>query len=64
MSAEMAELVFSECSELIDAATAKAYYGIIKNFVPLTKLAKTLQIKRFMTGKAMLSILEKNNFKT
>ena len=60
MSPEMAELVTNEIKDLIDAAQAKAYYGIIKNYKGLCRLSRALQVKRFMTGEAMTALLEEN----
>lgn len=64
MSPEMGELVSSEIRQLIDAAQAKAYYGIIKNYTAMCRLAKALLVKRKMSGTAMKEILDECNLFT
>ena len=64
MSPEMGALVAAEVQQLIDAAQAKAYYGIIKNYKAMCRLAKALQVKRKMSGKAMKEVLDESEFTT
>lgn len=60
MSTEQGRIAMSEVSELLEAAEAKAYYGIAINWKPLQALSQALLDRGVLQGKEVARILEAN----
>ncbi|GFR51495.1 hypothetical protein Agub_g13859, partial [Astrephomene gubernaculifera] len=60
MSTEQARVALSEVVELLDAAEAKAMYGLAVNWGPLEALTQALLDRGTLTGKEVSYILESN----
>lgn len=60
MSTEQARIAMSEVIELLEAAEAKAYYGLAVNWAALQALTEELMDRSVLTGKEAATILERN----
>ncbi|GLC69378.1 ATP-dependent zinc metalloprotease FTSH 1 [Pleodorina starrii] len=60
MSTEQARVALSEVVELLEAAEAKAMYGLAMNWKPLEALTQALLDRGTLTGKEVAHILETN----
>ncbi|GIL84930.1 hypothetical protein Vretimale_9765 [Volvox reticuliferus] len=60
MSTEQARVALSEVVELLEAAEAKAMYGLAMNWKPLQALTQALLDRGTLTGKEVAHILETN----
>lgn len=60
MSTEMARVAFAEVVELLEAAEAKAYYGLAMNWGALSALVDALLARGSLSGKAVAEVLEEN----
>ncbi|KAG1666581.1 hypothetical protein FOA52_000548 [Chlamydomonas sp. UWO 241] len=58
MSTEQARVALAEVLELLEAAEAKAYYGLAINWVPLQALVDALMERGVMQGNEVSAVLE------
>ncbi|KAI7835886.1 hypothetical protein COHA_010231 [Chlorella ohadii] len=63
ISTELAVIAYEEVEELVEAAEAKAYYGLATNYNALTALAKELMEQESMTGAEVRALLEREGVK-
>lgn len=61
ISTAMARIAFDECREILDAAEAKAYYGLATNFPALEALVKYVLENEQITGKQLAEIMTEYN---
>lgn len=58
ISTELARMAFKECRELLEAAEAKAYYGLAMNYKAMEVLVEQLLAKDSLSGKEVTKIFE------
>lgn len=58
ISTEMAKIAYADVSELLEAAEAKAYWGVAANYEPLRKLVERLEQVESLTGEELAALLE------
>lgn len=63
MSAPLARAALQDVTELIEAAQAKAFYGLALNWRPLSALVDALMSKDTLIRSEIIDILEKNGVK-
>ena len=61
ISTEMAKIAFSDVNDLIEAAEAKAYWGLAVNFNALKELASCLEKQETLTGEEVSELLENHD---
>jgi len=60
MSTEQSRVALADCIELLEAAEAKAYYGLAVNWKPLQALVTSLLDRGVMQGEDVRNVLESN----
>ncbi|PSC74371.1 ATP-dependent zinc metalloprotease chloroplastic [Micractinium conductrix] len=63
LSTELAMIAYEEVEELVEAAEAKAYYGLATNYAALAALANTLMERESLTGDELRGLLEQHGVK-
>ena len=58
ISTEMAKIAYTDVTELLEAAEAKAYWGLAANYDALHALAEKLEAAESLTGGEVASLLE------
>ena len=58
MSTEMAKIAYTDVEELVEAAEAKAYWGLAANYAALEALTNVLMAEESITGERLAEILE------
>lgn len=61
ISTELALVAFEDVSDILDAAEAKAYWGLVKNYDALTALMQALVEKEILTRTEITEILERQS---
>eukprot|EP00210_Caulerpa_lentillifera_P005084 g4856.t1 len=61
ISTDIARIAFEECRELLDAAEAKAYYGLAMNFAAIDTLVQLLLEKETIGTEDLAKVMKKHN---
>ncbi|KAI3432765.1 hypothetical protein D9Q98_004305 [Chlorella vulgaris] len=61
ISTEIAVIAFQEVEELVEAAEAKAYYGLARNYEALIALTEALIQRQSLTGEELRAVLEEHH---
>lgn len=59
ISTELSLVAYQDVKDILAAAEAKAYYGIVKNYAAFEALVQNLTVRETLTGTEISDILDK-----